>query len=493
VTITLRSDQDDVRIQLRHALRTHGSVLAYAPTGFGKTVLSAALIALIAAKGKRVIFAVHRLALIKQTAVTLDSFNIPFSYIANGYHHNIYRKVNIASIDTLKNRLGKHPADYVFIDEAHLSASEGWAKVVNHYKQSGAKIIGLSGSPIRLDGKPLGAVWDTMVHGPSPRWLIEHGFLSRYRAFSPAGIDLSALHTRKGEYVASEVDDLIAGKAVMSGAVKHWRKHADGLRTIAFLPSVKRAQELAEEFRANGIVSVALDANTPQDEREKAFHALADRQVSVITSCKLFSEGFDIAAQVGRPVTVECVLDVDPTQSLARHLQKHGRGLRADDGPPHVLLDLVGGFARLGLPDEEREWSLDGEDNGKRKASEQQEAVRVCPECGAAHDPAPRCPECGFVYVAKARKVNEVEGELEELDIEAVRRQREQEHREQATEVIKALKTGKPIAASPAMQKQLQTMVAKERSKGTKNAEAVAAHKFTALMRRLKDQYGDAA
>ena len=462
--ITLRNDQEDVRTKLRIALRSHGSVLAYAPTGFGKTVLASALIKMIAGAGKRVIFAVHRLALIKQTAVTLDGFDIPYSYIAAGYHHNLYRRVQIASIDTLKNRLGKYPADYVFVDEAHLSASAGWSKVVDHYKRAGAKIIGLSGSPIRLDGKPLGSVWDTMVEGPSVRWLIEQGFLSRYRAFSPKGIDLSGLHTRNGDYIGSELDDLIAGKAVMSGAVGHWRKYAAGKRTIAFAPSVKRAEELAAEFRANGEAFISLDGNTPQQDRDRAFLALADRQIGGIVNCNLFSEGFDMSAQVGRDVPIECVLDLYPTQSLARHLQKHGRGLRRKPDPA-VLLDLVGGFARNGLPDDDREWSLDGMAKGRKKAGE--EAVRVCPSCFAAHGPAPRCPSCGHVYVVEGRVIDEVDGELEEIDIEAVRRTRKLEQAKAGT---------------------LDDLVRLATARGYKSPAKWAAHVFTARTAKMEER-----
>ncbi|TIN81489.1 MAG: hypothetical protein E5X97_32195, partial [Mesorhizobium sp.] len=84
------------------------------------------------------------------------------------------------------------------------------------------------------------------------------------------------------------------------------------------------------EFRANGIMAVALDGNTPQADRKVAFEGFADRQIDLIINCQLFCEGFDLAAQVDRPVTIEAVLDNSPTQSLARHLQKHGRGLRQD-------------------------------------------------------------------------------------------------------------------------------------------------------------------
>lgn len=461
--IVLRPDQEDVRTKLRIALRTYSAVLAFAPTGFGKTVLAGALIKLIFEARKRVIFCVHRVDLITQTAKTFERFGIPFSYIAAGYHFNPHHRIFIASIATLQNRLGKIPANYVMVDEAHLSAATGWAKVAHHYKREGSKLIGYTGSPERLDGKPLGDVWDTMVLGPSTRWLIEHGFLSRYRAFSPAGLDLSGLHTRNGEYVAAEVDALMSGKAVLANAVKHWRKLAAGKRTIAFASSVGRAEELAAKFRDAGIMAVALDGDTPQADRRSAFNGFADRQIDIIVNCQLFCEGFDLAAQVDRPVTIECVLDNSPTQSLARHLQKHGRGLRQDGtGVPHILIDMVGGFAKpnLGLPDEEREWSLEG-----RKKTTREVELLVCPDCFAAHPPAAKCPECGHAYQKRrpeatgGRVLDEVEGDLQEVDVEAIRRERKREQAEAVT---------------------LDQLIALAMARGYRRPEAWAAHIFTA-------------
>ncbi|CAA2140410.1 DEAD/DEAH box helicase [Hyphomicrobium sp. ghe19] len=469
--ITLRPDQEDVRTKLRVALREHGSVLTFAPTGFGKTVLAADLIKRIFDAKKRVIFCVHRVDLITQTAKTFYKFGIPFSYIAAGHHCNPHHRVFIASIATLKNRLGKYQADYIMVDEAHLSIASGWAKVALHYKGEGSKLIGLTGSPERLDGKPLGDVWDTMVMGPSVRWLIENGHLSRYRAFSPAGLDLTGLRTRGGEYVSSDLDSLMSGKGVLSNAVKHWRSKAQGKRTIAFSPSIDSAERLAAEFRAAGVMAVALDGETAQADRRAAFVGFADRQIDIIVNCQLFCEGFDLAAQVDRPVTIECVLDNSPTQSLARHLQKHGRGLRQDGtGAPHILLDMVGGFAKpnLGLPDEDREWSLEGRKKKKREVE-----LFVCPTCFAAHQPAPKCPECGHVYDKKpqgmggGRELDEVDGELQEVDVEAIRRERKREQAEAKT---------------------LDALVSLATARGYKRPEAWAAHIFTA--RQVRDERG---
>ena len=441
--ITLRADQEDARVKLRVALRNSTAVLLFAPTGFGKTVLAAALIAMIAASGKRVIFCVHRVDLIRQTEKTFEKFGIFYSHIAAGYHHNPHAKVLIASISTLARRLGKYPADYVLVDEAHLSAASGWASVALHYREAGAKLIGLTGSPERLDGKPLGDVWDKLVMGPSVSWLIEQGFLSKYRAFAPKGIDFSSARISKatGEYDATDLEKLMAGKAILSNAVAHWRKYAAGKRTIAFTRSVKAAEELAAEFRANGIMAVALDGETPQPDRLAAFNGFADRTIEVICNCQLMCEGFDLAAQVGREVVVECVLDHAPSQSLAKTLQKWGRGLRYD-GTVHILLDLVGSLALHGFPDDDREWSLEG--RKKKPKASGEEAMRVCPNCYAAFAPQPVCPECGFVHVAEAHVLDQVEGELEEIDVLAVRANRVKEQSQaRSLEELIALATGR--------------------------------------------------
>jgi DNA repair protein RadD len=70
-----------------------------------------------------------------------------------------------------------------------------------------------------------------------------------------------------------------------------------------------------------------------------------------------------------------------------------------------------------GLPDEDREWTLEGEERKKKKKGDEEPLVRIkqCPKCFAMHPPASKCPVCGHIYETEAREVSQVDGELREL------------------------------------------------------------------------------
>jgi hypothetical protein len=99
-------------------------------------------------------------------------------------------------------------------------------------------------------------------------------------------------------------------------------------------------------------------------------------------------------------------------------------------------LDHVGNCLRHGLPDEVREWHLDGDPNqgkGGRKKQKEDTGPRImtCPQCFAIHPPAPKCPQCGHAYAPDEVLPEVGEGELHEVDpaeiaaIKADRRRRQ--------------------------------------------------------------------
>lgn len=71
-----------------------------------------------------------------------------------------------------------------------------------------------------------------------------------------------------------------------------------------------------------------------------------------------------------------------------------------------------------------------------------------CPSCMGSHHPAPKCPYCGHIYAGGetvgGRVIEEVEAEIEEIDVEAMRRQRNMEQAQADTlEALVALATAR--------------------------------------------------
>ena len=423
MTISLYPHQEKFIVDIREALRSKQAVLGQASTGFGKTCCVASIAKSASAKGKRVLFTVHRKDLLRQTSNTFKEFDIHHGVIATGQRPNPFAPVQIASIQTLQNRLDSQPFfDLVIPDEAHLSAAEGQKKVLLHFKKQGSKLVGLTATPERLSGEGLNDIFDTMVQGPSMAWLIKHGYLSDYKIYAPSQPDLTGVHTRMGDYINSELESAMNKPFITGNAISHYQKHAAGKRALAFCISIKHSQHVADQFRNAGIMAVHIDGETKHEDRVKAFRAFAKRDIQVITSVALFCEGFDLSSQIGQEVPIEATISLRPTQSLALDLQQKGRGLRRKPYPA-IILDHSGNTLRHGLPDDERDWTLEGKKRSKKDKNEV--AVRQCPKCFAVHRPLPVCPSCGFVYEVKGRPdIEVVDGELQELDKDAMRRKR---------------------------------------------------------------------
>lgn len=417
--ITLRDDQNKAVNQVRGALRTSRRVLLQAPTGCGKTVMASYMIDSAASKQNVTFFICHRRELVDQTAKTFDKFGVDYSFVAAGYPQDNSKLVFICSIDSLRNRLDKVPYPKVcFWDEAHHLAAATWDKVQKFYDK--AYHVGLSATPERGDGQGLDSNFDTMVKGPSVRWLIDQGYLADYRLFSVPSLDRSELHTRMGKYIPSEVQEHMDKPTITGDIVAHWKKLASDRLTIGFAASVYMSQKYVDAFRAAGISAVHLDAETNKAERKAILQAFARGEYQVVWNVGLFGEGFDVAANSGMDVTIGCVIDAAPTKSLGAWLQRCGRALRPQERPA-IILDHAGNIHH-GMPCEDRVWTLYGREvNEQETSKEKSTAIKQCQSCYAVHKPAPKCPECGYVYATKPRQIEEVQGELHEVDREAMR------------------------------------------------------------------------
>lgn len=415
---TLFPDQVELLDKARDRFRAGDrSVLLLAPTGFGKTVVGAEMVSNSVERGKVVWFLNHRRELIRGTSRTFYEQNIPHGIIAAGHPETPSAAVQVCSVATVLRRLGKvAPPSFIITDEAHHVASASWSKIVDYYPS--AHVLGLTATPWRLDGTGLGHWFQSLVEGPPLSWLIANGRLSPYRLFAPSQPDLAAVKTVAGDFEKSTLAKAMDRPAITGDAVAHYKNLAAGRRAVVFCVSIEHSKNVAAQFREAGVPAAHIDG-TMDDERDAAFQAFEQGCIHVLCNVDLISEGVDVPG-------IECVILLRPTKSLTHYLQSIGRGLRLSAGKSEcIILDHAGNSLTHGLPDDEREWSL--EDREKRKKAAPSEVpVKQCSECFFVFRPAPKCPSCGHVPPVVAREIEVVEGELAEVrrEQEQVKRQR---------------------------------------------------------------------
>ncbi len=416
----LRDYQTAIISQVRaHMVAGQKSIIVVAPTGSGKTLLTASMLGTAASKGMPSWFTVHRRELIKQSTRTFSKVGVTHGIIAAGFVEDPRPLIKIGSVNTLARRFKKLAAPRLIIwDECHHIAAAGWAAI--HEAFPDAFHVGLTATPERLDGKGLGKYFKVMVNGPSVAWLIENNYLSPYKIFVPPGLSVAGMHTRMGDFVKSELSEAADKPTITGDAIKHYQAHASGKRAVVFCVTIEHSKHVVEQFNAAGIRAEHVDGETDQEIRDAAIKRFESGETLVLSNVDLFGEGFDLPA-------IEAVILLRPTQSLGLYLQQVGRGLRVSPGKTHaVILDHAGNCERHGLPDDERTWSLAGR-QGQGRAGSSALSVKVCPKCFAAQKVGEsRCGYCGFEFVVEAREIEQAEGDLVEINAEELRKRRQE-------------------------------------------------------------------
>lgn len=421
--IQLRDYQLDLVAGVRNAYRVgKRAPLVVSPTGSGKTVLFAFIAQGTSAKGNGVVILVHRQELVDQTCRTLRAFSVDHGVIAAGRTPDRSLPVQVASVQTYVRRLDSFRPALIIADEAHHATAGSWRKVIEHQPQ--ARVLGVTATPQRLDGKGLKDVFDDLIRGPEVADLIAGGHLAPPVYYAPPVVaDLSHIATRGGDFAQEELAAEMDRLTITGDAVEHYARICRGAPAVAFCCSVKHAQHVAEQFQAAGFRAATIDGTMDKEARREVVRMLGDGRLHVLTSCEIINEGFDL------PIVTAAIL-LRPTKSLGLHLQQVGRVLRPAPGKERaVILDHVGNLSRHGFAEDVREWTLDGrKKKKKRKATDEEDIqTRQCPQCFRCHPPAPVCPECGFEYPRKEREIEQTDGELVQVDPKEMVRKRKQE------------------------------------------------------------------
>jgi DNA repair protein RadD len=375
-------------------------VLYQGPTGSGKTILFSAIVAGAAARGIRVVILGHRDEIVTQISDALTDLNLAHGLIAAGEPEMPLLPVQVASVATLVRRLDRMvtPPDLLVPDEAHHCAAGMWQKIIAAFP--GAKILGVTATPQRLDGKGLDDIFDDLVIGPSVSDLIAQGYLSHFVTYAPArNPNLSGVRTRAGDFAVDDLARAMSG-VVITSAVDEYIRLCPGAPAIAFCVDIAHSELVADAFAKRGFRAAHLDGTTPRATRRAMIAQLGTGELQVLCNCGLISEGVDV------PIVTAAIL-LRPTKSLALFLQMVGRCLRPAPGKARaIILDHAGNTHRFGPADVDRQWSL----AGKTGKGENPPPLQRCSCCGALISAAAMsCPECGTVLRVPKPKAPHVE------------------------------------------------------------------------------------
>lgn len=407
--IVLREYQATALEGIREAYRQKKRApLLVAPTGSGK---SAMLGYMLANTKRRSLILAHRRELVEQISASLP---VDHGIIAAGRTSNDL-PIQVGMMQTVVRRLDRLPQfEWVISDEAHLSASPTWLRVLKHY--GSALHLGLSATPTRLDGKSLGDHFDAIVQGPTIKELVALGHLSPCRVFAPP-VDFGKLRTVRGDYDMAEAERALDRASITGDAVDHLKRICPERKTLVFCCGIKHAAHVAEQFRDAGFSATSVDGEmSDRNERVRDFRS---GKIQVLVNVDLLTTGFDCPS-------ISAGILLRPTQSLALYLQMIGRLLRVFPGKSDaVLLDHVGAVLRHGLPNADRDWSLDSAETKARKATQATIATRRCKVCFAVFEPHHiACPHCGAVAATESRRIEQRAGELVEITEEMERTER---------------------------------------------------------------------
>jgi DNA repair protein RadD len=355
-------------------------VLYVAFMGSGKTHVATKLIRRWVQARLPVLILVHKREILEQTWSKLLENDLREEQIGVVWQRDRRAKPNapiqLASILTLARRRPPKGIRIIVVDEAHHIPAASWQKVIGWYP--GIPILGLTGTPERLDGEPLEGSFNTMVESSPVQTLIENGCIDKPEVWTREDHwlpDMRGMAKVGGDWKNKDAAAAMNRSKIIGELPMYWEKHAHGMPTVGFAATVKQATKLVDTFNASGITSELLTSSkldgtkTLEAQRKQVLERLRNGTTKVLWTCDILGEGWNFPA-------ARCAILARPTASIARYLQWCGRVMRAGHQTP-IILDHAGNYYIHGLPWEEQGWSLTGRRPKKKTIARATEGGRV--------------------------------------------------------------------------------------------------------------------
>lgn len=337
---TLRPYQEAALAATLDQLTRYESTVVVLPTGLGKTVFAAKLIA--GWDRGNCLFLAHTKELIEQAADKLGA--------ELGYRPGVEMNVQAVETDTIwqggmtvvgsvqtmygDRRLEKyrrHPFGLIVVDESHHATSATYRKVIDFFRgvNPQTKVVGITATPNRADGTALGLIFESVAYQMSINDAVAGGWLvpvaQEYVVVESLSFD--GVKTRKNEFgeadfSPAQLEDVLTQEEMLHKMAVPVVEKVGDRPTLVFTASVRHAHELAAVFNRYKPGSASfVSGETNKEQRKDIVRDFSSGRLQFLCNCAVLTEGFDApmcsAVVMGRP-----------TKSLSLYTQMLGRGLR---------------------------------------------------------------------------------------------------------------------------------------------------------------------
>ncbi|OAZ72412.1 51.5 kDa protein [Acetobacter pasteurianus] len=400
--LRLRDYQEEAVAQTWEWLNYNaGCPIIEAPVGAGKSIIMAEIMRQACEDwpDTRILMITHSAELVKQNHAKLKAIwpSAPAGIYAAGLgRKELHAQILFCTIQSIWKKaydLGR--VHLIVVDEAHTIGRKEktmWGRFLKDTAICNAdhRMIGLTGTPWRLDSGSLVEGDDRLFHGISYRIamidLINRGYLvpvvSRPTSLK---VDTQGIRKTAGDYnigqLTKAVDDVI------EQAVDDFIQRGAERRTwMIFAPSVENAFHIQKSVQERGVTCAIVTADTPADERERILSGMRTGNIRSAVSVGTLTTGIDVPP-------VDMVVGLRPTMSSALVIQMVGRGMRLSPDTEKtdcLLVDYAGWLQQHGPIDLIEPPRRKGEGVAPRKE---------CPECKTSlpiH--IMDCPTCGYAF-----------------------------------------------------------------------------------------------
>lgn len=423
--------QEAVDSAFRYLRERDGHPLVVAPTGSGKALMIAETCrrALTLDARTRIVVTAHVEELVAQNEAEFLGYAPELRHRVGVVHAGLRRRewdaqIVFAGVQSAYRHAKRLGVRHLIIpDEAHMIGRRDesmYGQLFEGVEQlmPGARRVGFTATPFRLDSGSLthgeNAPFTSVCYSVDIVKLIEEGYLCPLVSRTGAvAYDVSEVRSVGGDYAKGDLERTINAQAettkaalVEALALTHDRKAG-----LVFCASVEQTGVVADFLSANGRSAVVVTGKTAKAERQATVERFRRGGIGALVNVGVFTTGFNAR-------NVDHIIDLAPTQSPGRHIQKLGRLMRLHPGKEDgLVLCFSGNLDRHGpinliKPPTRSPSKGDGD-----------APMKSCPQCFRDHIFAGMrlCPSCGHEFDINGMQTSTTASDAVIIDVEAAK------------------------------------------------------------------------